>query len=171
MTGIKALQGLYLKTGNNEYLSQMYKELIRLGKCILAAEKFPNDIEDVYDVASNICMRLIESQQPVIGSAASAYVKNSLFFMNKQTFHDSLSEIEVEFYDNPNAEDVEELINELIAKANMRPSGAVRELVIYCLTYQKNWHEIKKTIADPQDRSEFTQIMKEVKSYVKKDNL
>ena len=96
MTGIKVLQNQYLEATDSaqkdKILSELYIEIIKLEKFLIQLKKLPNQIDDVYDLASNICMRLIEKQQPIIKTAPSQYLSNSLFYMNKTKFHDSLDD-------------------------------------------------------------------------------
>lgn len=177
MTGILSLQNLYLSETNLEakdkLLSELYIELIKLGKYILQIKKLPNPQEDIYDLASDVCCRLIEKQIPVIKSAPSAYISSALFFKNKETFHDSLQDAE-----EPSADSFEEALfisaeTEKLQEALISYAETIIEnpfilqLVSETIAFQMDARDVKDHIEEPADKTEYSRAIRKIRQYLK----
>ena len=177
MKGILLLQNQYLIETNeatkNQILSELYIELIKLGKFILQLKQFKNEVDDIYDLASNVCMRLMEKQQPIIKSAPSQYVSNALYYMNKSKFHDSLDsdDIEEPFEESFESKVVEsfeydELLSELfeIVKKETNDDVLAAE-IIDCISSNTNYRKYSKEI-DKDHKKEFNRILSIIRTYL-----
>lgn len=180
MKGILLLQNEYLIETNeakkNQLLSDLYIEIIKLGKFILQLKKFPNSVDDIYDLASSVCMRLIEKQQPIIKTAPSQYISNSLYFMNKSKFHDSLDaedaeepyheSFENQLIDNLEYEELLSQITELVNKETQDKEVAAE--IIDCITTNTNFRRYSKEISKDH-KKEFNRVLKLVYNYLSGD--
>ncbi len=80
---ILVLQDKYLKTKDEKTLSQLYVELIRLGKFTIKKKGF-GDYEMLEDIVTDYIIRLIDDDKNIIKiKHPSGYLKNSLFFKSK----------------------------------------------------------------------------------------
>lgn len=179
MTGIKVLQNQYLEATDSaqkdKILSELYIEIIKLEKFLIQLKKLPNQIDDVYDLASNICMRLIEKQQPIIKTAPSQYLSNSLFYMNKTKFHDSLDDDSFIESNEPAVEkqiiydmEMEELIRKLEEfLANYTSvSEQTKAAAMDCILSQIPYKKYSKELLEPEERKDFAHLMKDVKEFL-----
>lgn len=177
MTGILSLQNLYLSETDPEardrYLSELYVELIKLGKYILQIKRFQNPQEDVYDLASDVCCRLLEKQIPVIKSAPSAYISSALFFKNKETFHDSLEDVEEPSEDSFEetlfiTKETEKLQQELINYASgFITNPFIFQLVNETITYKMDAKDVKDHIEEPADKTEYSRAIRKIRQYLR----
>lgn len=180
MKGILLLQNEYLIEANeakkNQLLSDLYIEIIKLGKFILQLKKFSNSVDDIYDLASSVCMRLIEKQQPIIKNAPSQYISNSLYFMNKSKFHDSLDaddaddakepyheSFENQLIDNLEYEELLSQIKELVN--NETQDKEVAAEILDCITTNTNFRRYSKEISKDH-KKEFNRVLKLVHNYI-----
>lgn len=176
MKGILSLQNAYLSETNtavkDQLLSDLYIELIKLGKYILQIKKLPNPQEDIYDLASDVCCRLIEKQIPVIRSAPSAYIGSALFFKNKETFHASIDDIdeptEDSFEDNMfSSDEVGKLQEELIAFCvSITNDPYILQLLKETVLYQMDAKAVKKDLS-PEEKTEYSKAIKKVRQYLR----
>ena len=177
MKGILLLQNEYLIETNeakkNQILSDLYIEIIKLGKFILQLKKFDNSVDDIYDLASSVCMRLIEKQQPIIKSAPSQYISNSLYFMNKSKFHDSLDaedadepyheSFEKDLVDNIEYEKLLSKISELVASETQNKEVAAE--IMDCVVSNTNFRRYSKEISKDH-KKEFNRVLKLVREFL-----
>lgn len=176
MTGILSLQNAYLsetnQTTKDKLLSELYIELLKLGKYILQIKKYPNPLEDIYDLASDVCCRLIEKQVPVIKSAPSAYISSALFFKNKETFHASLEDIEEPADDSFEdafftSDDTEKLKEELIDySSTFITNPFILQLVKETIQFQMDAKDVKKQLS-PEEKTEYSKAVKKVRQYLR----
>lgn len=176
MTGILSLQNSYLsetnQTTKDKILSELYIELVKLGKYILQIKKYPNPQEDIYDLASDVCCRLIEKQIPVIKSAPSAYIGSALFFKNKETFHSSLDDIEEPSSDSFEealftSDETEKLQQELINYASTFITNAFTlQLVKETIRYQMDAKDVKKQLS-PEDKTDYSKAVRKLRQYLR----
>jgi len=168
-------QSKFLEDKDYNALSELYKEVVLLGKTILSAEKYGNDIDDVYDIASDLCVRLLETGKPVILSAPSGYIKHSLFYRNKKLFHDSfedhgelsVSDEEITktvLEDCQGQKTCEQVVEDALKNCSAREDGEVRLLVEYTLTHKVPYRRVRKWLCTEEDRAEYTRIMKEIRT-------
>lgn len=177
MTGILLLQDSYLKETDaakkNQILSDLYIEIIKLGKFLLSIKKLPNPEDDIYDLASDICARLIEKQVPIIKSAPSAYISSSLFFKNKESFHSSLEDIEEpseESFENSlfKTEDLESIKDELISYSKtLTTNKFIQQLLEETIYYQIQSKSIKSQLNNPAEKTEYSRAIRKLHQYLK----
>lgn len=183
MTGILLLQDQYLKETNSaakeKTLSVLYTEVVKLGKFLAQIKHFSNDIDDIYDIASDICCRLIETQEPVIKSAPSAYISSAIYFKNKSTFHSYLDDLD-ESLQPSDISTEEEVIKSIHMKDKTQDyidfilsittdGSEVQELAINCLLDNISCKDIKKDISDQPTKKEFNRVMKQLKQRIQED--
>ena len=160
---ILLLQSQYLQTRQNQYLEQLYQKLIDLGLFVQRASPEVNqDRNSVLDVATSICLRLMTKGALV--HSPSAYFKKALFYMNKQSFVDSLDEQDFEAPDESQSYD--SYITNLIESSGIDSASEVGELVSKTLESGLLLDKVAKHL-DPNTAQEYSQQMKEVRSYVK----
>ncbi len=162
-SGILKAQDLYLSTKDNKYIESLYQQLVQLGMFILTRKgRGFQDPEDVRDLATDICLRLMERSEPVIGCAPSAYLARALWYKRKpgMEFAD-LDEIEkaAEEYDGPSYDAVAEEIKE---QAGIDQSTEIGALVGQTIESRINWHKVLKALPDKEQRRHFRAHMKEV---------
>jgi len=177
LTGILLLQDSYLNETDaakrDQILSDFYIELIKLGKFLLSIKKLPNSEDDIYDLASDVCARLIERQAPVIKSAPSAYISSALFFKNKESFHSSLEDIEEpseESFENSLfiSEDMESIKEDLISYSKtLTTNQFIQQLLEETIYYQIQSKSIKSQLNNPADRTEYSKAIRKLHQYLK----
>ena len=166
--GIKRLQEIYLATGDEGALVQMYDELVILGARIVEASGEENDHDDVYVLASSVIARLIEKKQPIIRSAVSAYVKLALFYMRKPPRWVSIETIAPDDYSSTDEYGLEllDLIQDCLSYIRPRCSKAILTYVEDTITGLRPMKEVKASL--PTDlRQTYDIAMKEVYRYVR----
>lgn len=166
MSNIRKLQQQYLETGADEILAEIYKGLFSIGvKISKAEEKVSQDMDDVHDIASGVCIRLIEKRQPVINCAPSAYMKMALFYKNKALLHDSIDDHQLGM--KPKARSCDSEVDDIIEALDIDVTTDAGALAEQTLRSRANCHKVKRSITDPETRKEYGQIMKEVYNYEK----
>ena len=160
---ILQLQSQYLQTQQPQYLEELYKKLIDLGLFVQRASPEVNqEIDSVYDVATSICLRLMTKGEPVLRSP-SAYLKSALFYLNKQSFVDSLDAHDFEApTDSP---DYSEFVTDLVETHNIDTKTELGELVAKTLESRISADKVARHL-DPSTAQEYTNQMKEVRSRV-----
>lgn len=177
MTGILLLQEQYLNETDpalkEEILSFLYTEIVKLGKFLAQIKHYPNDIDDIYDIASDISCRLIETQEPVIKSAPSAYISSALYFKNKDTFHDSLEDVEEPSEDSFEetlfiSNETEKLQQELISYASsIITNPFIFQLVNETISYQMDAKDVKNRIEEAADKTEYSRAIRKIRQYLR----
>lgn len=157
---ILQLQSLYLQTRENQYLEQLYQRLINLGLFVQRASPEVNqDHNSVYDVATSICLRLMTKGKAV--HSPSAYFKRALFYMNKQTFVDSLDGQDFEAPEDSQSYD--SYITNLME--NFDTSTEVGELVAKTLESGLPLDKVVRHL-DPRTAKKYETQMMEVRNHV-----
>lgn len=158
-------QARYLETGDPAEIEVMYRNLLTLGFYILARLGRYQDEDDVKDIVTDLCMRLMEKKEPVLNGAPSAYLKMALFYKNKPRSGpadlDSLEDNE-----SYNGGDLWEYIDRLVRKAGLTDSDTDR-LVLVTMTSLTNWRSIYRNIQDPVLKKEYKTRMKEIEECVR----
>ena len=183
MTGILLLQEQYLNETDpalkEVILSSLYTEVVKLGKFLAQIKHYPNDIDDIYDIASDISCRLIETQEPVIKSAPSAYISSAIYFKNKSTFHSYLDDLDESL--QPSDISTEEAVIKSLQmndktqqyidfiKSITTDGSEVQELAINCLLDNISYKDIKRDISDQTTKKEFNRVMKQLKQQIQED--
>ena len=164
-------QDLYLQTGDQKHLVQFYNHLIALGWTIQEKEEMVNkNPEVVVDIANGVILRLMETRQPVVKSAPSAYMKTALFYQNKEQFHDSLDEWEEVPVMDEEADSYDEYIESIVSALSLSMNKEEDALVKATLQARLDWHLVYRNLENKQLRREFRKKMNEVKQYAK-DNM
>lgn len=162
-SGILRAQEQYLSTKDNQYIESLYRQLVQLGMYLLTRQgKKYQDPEQVKDLATDICLRLMERGEPVIRSAPSTYLRLALWYASKpgMEFVD-LDEVEKasEQYDGPSYDTVAEQIKE---QAGIDQNTEIGALVGQTIESRINWHKVLKALPDKDQRRTFREHMKEV---------
>lgn len=159
-------QDLYIQTGEQTYLVQFYNHLLALGWTIQEKEEMvTKNPEAVMDIVNGVILRLMETKQPVVRSAPSAYMKTALFYQNKAQFHESLDESEDVPVIDTETQDYEEYIRKLSVALSLSEEREVDGLVLVTLEARIDWHIIYKHLEDMSLKRDFRKRMKEVREY------
>ena len=162
-------QEKYLRTQDQSQLVLIYEGLKALGLTIQANEPSVNqDPETVLDIASNVILRLMETQQTVIRSAPSAYMKTALFYQNKGLFHDSIEDVADSVLADAAREDYREYIDRLLDRMTF-PDKEVEDLVRATMDAGVDWHLVQRSLTDQRLRKDYSEKMREIKSHAKND--
>lgn len=167
MSNIRKLQEQYLATGDDRYLGQLYQGLCRIGVTIQKKDdKVSQDYDDSYDVAGNVCIRLMTKREPIINCAPSAYMKMALFYKNKENLHDNIEDYELP-YEAEDSRLYEEEVDKCIEAIKLdtgTEAGALAEATLRTAT---DWIEIRRKLRDADLRKDYTAIMKEIYEHEK----
>lgn len=159
----------YLRTQDQSWLVTIYNGLLAIGLTIQQNEPtVSQDPDAVADIASSVVLRLMETQQQVIRSAPSAYMKTSLFYQNKGTFHDSIDDVADSILSEVAEDDYQECIERILDGVSF-PNEEVKALVKATLDARVDWHLVQRNLTDDL-RKDYSKKMKEIKGYAK-DNL
>lgn len=160
-------QRLYLETKDPKYIEELYRNLVFLGLAIQDKDQSLNlskDPDEVLDLASSICLKLMERQTEVIRTAPSSYMKQSLFYRNKSVFHDCVDDIEIESSDrvvDPYA--YERAVNRVLADASVDLGTELGLLVKQTLDSRMSYVKVSQKIKDPELKLAYNDKMMEVK--------
>lgn len=166
-SGIAHLQREYLKTGDERQLDQLYKEIVILGFYLIKLKRYSNSEEDVYDLASSICARLMETKAEVITSAPSSYIDHALFYKRKPTKWDSMevlgNNIPCTDFDSVRLQEFQE---EVAGYAASIVPEDLRPAVLECINHLVPARVMRATL-DKDKRCRFDMIMKEIREYAR----
>lgn len=166
MSSIRRLQDEYIKTGSEEVLSEIYKGLFSIGvKISKSDEKVSQDMDDVHDIASGVCIRLMEKREPIINCAPSAYMKMALFYKNKALFHECIDDHTLAWKSGPR--DCDQEVDRILRALEIDISTDAGALAEQTLRSRISFNIVKRRITDPELRKEYGDIMKEVYAYEK----
>lgn len=158
----------YLKTGDMKYLEDFYRNVMGLGLAIQQREELViKDPDAVPDLASDLVLKLMERREVVIRRAPSAYLKNALFFMNKNLHHDSIEDVEISTEDSIE-EPFEEVIDNLMSDVD--ESTEVGQLVRVTLESGINWKLVNRQLTSKRFRRKYRETLMEIRDNAK-DNL
>lgn len=173
---ILKLQQEYLRNRDPEVLGQLWVELKSLGHFLIGKEKFHSQVTDTdaRDLASSVCLRLMEGHEPVIKCAPSAYVKLALFYKGKEAQRRPLFFDEVKDQDRiPQRYDVHDVEMEALISAIMRDvvmPEDVRDTVDDIL-HKRISEEDAKAAMPRSDVWRLSLAMGRVKEYVRKSSM
>lgn len=168
----KALQAqdLYLQTKDQKYLVQFYNHLLGLGWTIQEKEEMVNkNPETVIDIVNGVVLRLMESQEPVVRSAPSAYLKTALFYQNKNQFHDSLDESEDVAAEDSETDDYDAFVERIVADLPLDMGKEVDSMVKATLEARIDWHIVYRNLPDESLKREYRKSIIKVRDYAKKN--
>ncbi len=159
-------QERYLETRDPKYVEQMYNGIVQLGMWLVTqgGRRFQNP-DEVRDLATDICMRLMDKGEPVIRSAPSTYVRLALWYMSSPK-PDSGSLDEAEELELPEAQELEyaTYIEDLLMRSGADPCSDIGALVAQTLESRMDWHKVWHRIPDVRTRREYRKMMKEVET-------
>ena len=161
--GILKLQQLYLETREQRYVEDLYKDLVRLGLYIQTRKgRRYRDPDDVADLATDICLRLMERGEPVIRSAPSTYLRLALWYKGKpgMEFVD-LDEVDKAMPD-PSTPSHDQVVENVMERSGLDPDSEIGALVGQTLQTRTNWHKVLKALPELETRRSFRAGMKEV---------
>lgn len=162
-------QEQYLRTKDQAYLIQVYNGVLALGLTIQMNEpEVCQDQDAAADIASSVCLRLMETSQPVIGHAPSGYVKSALYYKNKDKFHDCIDEHEDESTEDEVRDDARVFIRDLLSGVQF-PDAETEALVRATMDAGIDWHLVQRNLTGELKRK-YSEKMREIKAYAK-DNL
>lgn len=168
--GIMSAQEEYLKNRDPKVLEDLYQQLGNLGAAIQRRTKAIYAENAALDVATDVCMRLMEQNEPVIKSAPSNYMKQAMFYKSKEGRPDFCID---DFEELPMEERDEEIrsYEDYTASLfnNMEDQSEAMQLAAAVIESRVNWHDIRRAIEDRDFRAEFTRKMKEIRIAVEKD--
>lgn len=155
----------YLRTGDMKYIEIMYHNLLMDGFFNLARLGRYQDEDDAKDIASDICMRLIEKKEPIILGAPSAYIKRALIYKGqKKRGPDDIDEYEDT--EGRDGSDLWDCIDRIIEVTGLTDSD---EDILARLTLESrtSWRKVYRNITDPTLRKEYKERMKEIEQCVR----
>jgi len=169
---ILTLQQEYLRTRDPQIIGDLYKTLTTLGTRINERERLLEDEDGVLDLATDICMRLMEEGEPVIESAPSAYLKNALFYRSKPSekeqkklpIEEGLGVPMVQKEEGPTDD---EYAGTLLSRFEGQSEAA--RLAAKVIESRVPFRDIRRAIEDREFRAEFTARMKEIRNAIEED--
>lgn len=165
---VLTLQEDYLRTKDPKLVEDLYKCLTTLGTRINERERLLEDEDGVMDLATDICMRLMEGGVPVISAHPSAYMRNAMFYRAKPSSRDERS-IPIDDIDLASAEKEEgitydDFCDSLIAR--FEDQSESMKLAAKVIEARVPFRDIRRALVDREFRTEFTERMKEIRNAV-----
>lgn len=161
---ILQLQQQYLETQDKEVLGQFYVEVLKYCKHIVKHSRFGKKTEDAFDLAEDITVRLMTTQEPVIKSTPAGYLNAALRFMDKPekevTMFDWLA-TKLSGFDTDDSL-YQSYVDELLAYIYV--PERIYEAVERCLRNKESLDGVKETIPQ-EDLKIFKLVMEQVKKY------
>ena len=167
--GIMSAQDEYLRNRDPKVLESLYQQLVNLGASIQRRTKAIYAENAALDVATDVCIRLMEQGVPVIKSAPSNYMKQAMFYKSKDG--NSISIDEYEELPMEERDDEVRSYEDYTASlfSDMEDQSEAMQLAAAVIESRVNWHDIRRAIEDKDFRAEFTRKMKEIRSAVEAD--
>lgn len=150
-----------------EQIEKTYNSLVQAGIKVQREHPEVNqDPEAVLDVASRVCLRLLEGKEVKIRSPLG-YMRNALFYSNKTLWHDSFDE---ELYNVALEERREygDFVAELLDRTNVDLSSEVGQLVKDTLLLRLKWVKIAAKLT-PEIRQVYCEKMEDIRKHVKEN--
>ena len=123
------------------------------------------NFDDIRDIATDICMRLMERGEPVIRSAPSAYLMRAMlykFLAGNCSDLVNLDDAEGFTVTDESPGDYGEYVDSLVERAGLDPETDIGALVMQTLDSRMDWHKVWRRIPDEKVRREYRRLMKEV---------
>lgn len=168
---VLSLQEEYLRTKNPKLIEDLYKCLTTLGTRINERERLLEDEDGVMDLATDICMRLMETEAPVISAHPSAYMRSAMFYRAKPSSREERS-VPIDDLDLPSVQKEEgitydEFCDSLLSRFDDQSESM--KLAALVIRNRVPWRDIRRAIEDREFRTEFTERMKEIRNAVEED--
>ena len=123
------------------------------------------NFDDIRDIATDICMRLMERGEPVIRSAPSAYMMRAMLYKFLAGNSSDLVNLDdAENYALPEEDpgDYGEYVEDLVERSGLDCMTDAGALVAQTLDSRMDWHKVWRRIPDEKVRREYRRLMKEV---------
>lgn len=150
-----------------DQIEKTYNSLVQAGAKVQREHPEINqDPEAVLDVASRVCLRLLEGEDVKIRSPLG-YMRNALFYSNKALWHDSFDD---ELYSAATEEhrDYGAYVEDLLQHAQVDLSTEVGQLIRETLVLRLKWVKIAAKLS-PDVRQIYCEKMEDIRDYVKKN--
>ena len=149
-----------------DQIEKTYNSLVQAGTRVQREHPEINqDPEVVLDVASRVCLRLLEGEDVKIRSPLG-YMRNALYYSNKALWHDSFDD---ELYTaQEEHRDYGAYVEELMQGAQVDLSTEVGQLIKETLLLRLKWVKIAAKLS-PDVRQVYCEKMEEIRSHVKKN--
>ena len=158
----------YLATDDPKYIEELYNNFVRLGMYILNRRKQYLDDEEILDLASDLCVRLMERKVPILVCAPSAYIKAALFYKQKPRKDTDLDVLDRESQGwNMETDSFWDYIEKLSEQTCLDGDDEVSRLAKLTVDNRVSWRSVYKNLDDKQFKKEYKQRMKEIELCVR----
>ena len=166
---ILKLQREYLETGDPETLERFYRDLVNVGLKIALAKKKDDDDDPIviYDIASNVVVRLMEKQTPIIKCAPSAYLKQALYFYGKGSTIGCIEDCD-DIISPEDSESFDDYVDSLIDELGIDTTTEMGTLVELTLRSRVSYKKVMNKL-DSLSRAEYERMMMEIYEHEKKN--
>lgn len=160
------IQEDYIRTGEEQYLTSLYENLLRIGRHCLKKKHFyqhtgKNIDNIVFDVAQSVVMRLMDSDEPIIKRYPYKYMERAILYSSMPDTYvewqlgdnEAVCQSTEEEFFNINAEDdlmyeIEITIRNCLAEESEEVFDYIFDNVICCLKlnkpYERYIYKIRK---------------------------
>ena len=150
-----------------DQIEKTYNSLVQAGTRVQREHPEINqDPEAVLDVASRVCLRLLEGEDVKIRSPLG-YMRNALYYSNKALWHDSFDE-ELSNVALEERRDYGDFVAELLDRTNVDLSSEVGQLVKDTLLLRLKWIKIAAKLT-PEIRQVYCEKMEDIRKHVKEN--
>ena len=158
----------YLETDDPKYIEELYNNFVRLGMFILNRRKQFQDDEEILDLASDLCVRLMERKVPILVCAPSAYIKAALFYKKKPRKDTDLDVLDRENQgQNMETDSFWDYIERLSEQTSLDGDDEVSRLAKLTIDSRVSWRSVYKNLDDKQFKKDYKQRMKEIEQCVR----
>ena len=161
---ILILQDEYLQSKDKAHIKALYLKLVNLAVAIQRRDDRIVNEDAALDVAADVCMRLIEKQEKVIGSSPSAYLRQAMYYSGKTKNHLDIDDIQEA---SPEVEEPEQSYEDysvaLLKRTGIDTRSEVGQLVEKTLESRIDWHSVWKSIPDPKVKVKYYRAMRSVR--------
>lgn len=164
-------QQKYLETNDPQYVELLYKQIVSLCAALIKRQRavYTVDKEDLLDIASDVCIRLMSTKKMVIKSAQSAFLRKALY--NKRTRQNENSArcvplecLAEQSRDSGDVEDYDDYVDRLLTDEY---DDDIDMLVKQTVLLRLNWHKVWRSLPNQKIKDEYKRKMKEVQQCVK----
>ena len=162
---ILAAQESYLKTRDVRYVEEMYRNMLELGHWLLTrpGRRSYQNVDDVHDISTDVCIRLIEKKEPIIRCAPSAYLRMALWYASKDgPVMESIDELG-DMVERSDGDDIWEYIESLGLKSTQEIDVLVRQT----LGSRIDWQIVFRRLKDPALRKGYRERMMEMEQCIR----
>lgn len=161
---ILVLQQEYLQTSDRAVLKALYLKLVNLGVAIQRRDDRIVNEDAALDVAADVCIRLMERKEEVIGSSPSSYMKHAMHYSCKTKTYVDLDDVQEAAHEREPAEQsYEDYSQKLLSRTEIDLKSEVGQLVEQTLESRIDWHSVWKSIPDPKIKVKYYRAMRSVR--------